>query len=75
MPPINCTSKCRMFRTRRPASRTTAKGFDQNLVQHFLQRVVFLFFEALGAVKIVFLFRRNRAESAGVRYSLPVGTG
>jgi hypothetical protein len=32
------------------------KGFDQNLIKRFLQRVVFLFFEALGAVQIVFLF-------------------
>ena len=26
MPPINCTSKCRIFTARQPASRTTAKA-------------------------------------------------
>ena len=26
MPPMSCTSKCRMFSVRRPASRTTAKA-------------------------------------------------
>ena len=36
------------------------ESLGQDLVQHFLKRVVFLFFEALGTVKIVFLFRRLR---------------
>ena len=42
MPPISCTSKCRMFSTRQPASRTTAKASGRISSSACFQLAVFL---------------------------------